>query len=105
MKILISSNSMELKKSIIISNYVIITFITYEYRNELAEYLRENNFDIDFIMMVAMDPVVVCYRSVKDDIRVRPVAEYFGGKGHDKAGSNPINEEVKNELVRVLTKK
>jgi len=36
---------------------------------------------------------------------VRPVAEYFGGKGHEKAASNPISEEVKNKLVKVLTKK
>lgn len=82
-----------------------IVFITYEYRNELAEYFRENNFDMDFTMMIALDPGVVCYRSVKDDIKVRPVAEYFGGKGHDKAGSNPITEEMQTEILKLLTKK
>lgn len=82
-----------------------IVFITYEYRNELAEYFRENNFDMDFAMMIAMDPGVVCYRSVRDGVKVRSVAELFGGKGHDKAASNPITEEVQNKLVKVLTKK
>ena len=82
-----------------------IVFITYEYRNELAEYFRENNFDMDFTMMIALDPGVVCYRSVKDGVKVRPVAEYFGGKGHEKAGSNPITEDVQNEILKVLTKK
>lgn len=82
-----------------------IVFITYEYRNELAEYFRENNFDMDFAMMIALDPGVVCYRSVKDKVRVRDVAELFGGKGHDKAASNPITEETQEKLVKILTKK
>ena len=82
-----------------------IVFITYEYRNELAQYFKDNNFDMDFAMMIALDPGVVVYRSVRDGIMVRPVAEYFGGKGHEKAASNPISEEVKNKLVKVLTKK
>jgi len=81
-----------------------IVFITYEYRNELAEYFRENNFDMDFAMMIAMDPGVVCYRSVRDGVKVRPVAELFGGKGHDKAASNPITEEIQNKFVKVLIK-
>ena len=55
-------------------------------------------------MMISMDPPVVCYRSVKPDVMVRPVAEYFGGKGHEKAGSNPIDKETRNRLVKVLTK-
>lgn len=82
-----------------------IVFITYEYRNELAEYFKENNFDMDFAMMIALDPGVVSYRSVRDNVKVRLVAEYFGGKGHDKAGSNPITGEVQHKLVKVLTKK
>lgn len=81
-----------------------IVFITYEYRNELAEYFKENNFDMDFAMMIALDPGVVVYRSTKDDVKVRPVAELFGGKGHDKAASNPITEETQKKLVRILTK-
>ena len=81
-----------------------IVFITYEYRNELAEYFRENNFDMDFVMMIAPDRNVVSYRSVKDDVKVRTVAEAYGGKGHDKAATNPITSEVQDELVKVLTK-
>lgn len=82
-----------------------IVFITYEYRNELAEYFRENNFDMDFTMMIALDPGVVAYRSVKEGVHVRPVAELFGGKGHEKAASNPITEEMQTEILKVLTKK
>ena len=67
-----------------------IIFINYEYRNELAEYLRENKYDIDFVMMISLDRGVVSYRSTKDGVSVRKVAEYFGGKGHNKAATNPI---------------
>lgn len=81
-----------------------ILFIAYEYRNEIADYLFENNYDIDFAMMISVDPLVVCYRSAKPNVTVREVAEYFGGKGHEKAGSNPITEDMKNKLIKVLTK-
>ena len=81
-----------------------IVFITYEYRNELAEYFRENNFDMDFAMMIAFDPGVVAYRSVKEGVHVRPVAELFGGKGHEKAATNPITEEMQTEILKILTK-
>ena len=81
-----------------------IVFITYEYRNELAEYFRENKFDMDFTMMIALDPGVVAYRSVKEGKAVRPVAELFGGKGHDKAATNPITDEMFSKILEVLTK-
>lgn len=81
-----------------------IVFITYEYRNELAEYFRENKFDMDFTMMIALDPGVVAYRSVREGKAVRPVAELFGGKGHDKAATNPITDEMISKILDVLTK-
>lgn len=82
-----------------------IIFITYEYRNELAEYFRQNNFDIDFAMMIAPDPGVVCYRTIKEGVNVREVAEYFCGKGHDKAATNAITEEMQEKLLKILTEK
>lgn len=82
-----------------------IIFITYEFRNEIAEYFRENKFDMDFTMMIALDPGVVSYRSIKEGIAVRPVAEYFGGKGHDKAATNPITEEFMKKIAEILTTK
>ena len=81
-----------------------IVFITYEYRNELAEYFRENKFDVDFTMMIALDPGVVAYRSVREGKAVRPVAELFGGKGHDKAATNPITDEMISKILDVLIK-
>ncbi len=82
-----------------------IVFITYEYRNELGEYFRQNKFDMDFVMMIAFDPGVVTYRSVNPEVSVRIVAEYFGGKGHDKAGTNSITDGVRMKLIDLLTNK
>jgi len=46
-------------------------------------------------MMIAVDKKVVSYRSIKDNVRVRKIVEIFGGKGHDKAATNPITEDQK----------
>lgn len=80
-----------------------IVFIDYEYRNDLAEYFRQRNFDMDFTMLIALDYGTISYRNVKDNVNVRLIAEAMGGKGHDKAASSPISEEQKKELIKVLT--
>ncbi len=82
-----------------------IVFIDYEYRNDLAEYFRQHNFDMDFAMLIALDYGTISYRNVKDDVNVRLIAEAMGGKGHDKAASSPISESQKKELIKTLTTK
>lgn len=82
-----------------------IVFIDYEYRNDLAEYFRQHNFDMDFAMLIALDYGTISYRSVRDDVNVRLIAEAMGGKGHDKAASSPISESQKKKLIKTLTTK
>lgn len=81
-----------------------IAFIDYEYRNDLAQYLREHNYDIDFVMLIALDYGTISYRTVKEDVNVRKIAEAMGGKGHDKAASSPISLKQKEEIVKILLK-
>ena len=81
-----------------------IVFIDYEYRNDLAEYFREHNFDMDFVMLIALDYGTISYRSIKDNVNVRIIAEAMGGKGHDKTAGSPIRGEQKAELIKVLTR-
>ena len=81
-----------------------IVFIDYEYRNDLAEYFRQNQFDMDFAMLIALDYGTISYRNIKEGINVRLIAEAMGGKGHDKAASSPIDEEQKKQLIRIITK-
>ena len=82
-----------------------ILFIDYQYRNEIGEYLRENKYDVDFVMMIALDRGVVSYRSVKSGVSVRQVAEYFNGKGHDVAATNPIVEDKLQSIIELLINK
>ena len=82
-----------------------IIFIDYEYRNDVADYLRKINADVDFVMMVAMDYGTISYRHVKTNVVVRKIAEHFGGKGHDYAASSPIDGESKDEIIKVLLRK
>ena len=82
-----------------------IFFINYEFRNELADYLKDNNYDIDFVMMISLDKESVSYRSIKSNVSVRKIAEYFNGKSHDVAATNPITAFKQNEIIKILTKK
>ena len=79
-----------------------IVFIEYEFRNELAEYLRVNNYDIDFVMMIAIDKGGVSYRSVKENVSVRIVAEFYGGKGHEVAATSPILKEKQEQIIDII---
>lgn len=80
-----------------------VVFIAYEYRNEVAEYFRENNYDMDFAMLICLDNWTIAYRSIKDNVVVRKVAEKFGGKGHDKAGANPLTEKQLDKIIEYLS--
>ena len=82
-----------------------IVFIDYEYRNDLAEYLRRINYDVDLVIEIAMDYGTISYRRIKENFKVREIAEYFGGKGHDYAASSPIYSDTKEEIINELLKR
>ena len=94
------SNNIKYKK--ILGLRAGIIEIEYSFRNEVAEYLRENNFDMDFVMFIVKEKGTASYRSIKDDVNVRIVAEHFGGKGHDKAATSPLDNPKIQELLKVL---
>lgn len=80
-----------------------IVFIDYEYRNDLAEYFKENNFDMDFAMLIALDNGTISYRRVKDNINVQVVAQNFGGNGAIKSAASPISNFNKDKIIEILT--
>ena len=82
-----------------------IVFIDYEYRNDFAQYLRDNQFPMDFVMMISMDNGTISYRYVTAGIKVLPIAEHFGGKGHDYAASSPISHETKEDIIDIICKR
>lgn len=79
-----------------------IIFIDYEYRNDIAEYLRKAKTNIDFVILIAMDYGTISYRSIKDNVNVRLIAESYGGKGHDKSASSPITANQKEKIMHIL---
>lgn len=81
-----------------------IIFIDYEYRNDIAEELRSRKIDIDFVMLIVLEYGTISFRSIKENVNVRKIAEVFGGKGHDKAASCPIRKEQISEILEILLK-
>lgn len=82
-----------------------IIFIDYEYRNDLAQYLRDINIALDFIMLVSLDNGTISYRNITSGVNVRVIAEAFGGKGYDYAASSPIKKDTFNDIIDILTLK
>lgn len=80
-----------------------VVFIDYDYRNDLAEYLKQQEFDIDFVMMIALDYGLISYRCVNENANVRLIAEKMGGRGHDKAASSPISGSAMKKILDTLT--
>lgn len=54
--------------------------------------------------MPAFDYGTISYRRIKENFKVREIAEYFGGRGHDYAASSPILEETKESVLKLLLK-
>ncbi len=91
------------------SNKFGIVFADYEYRNELAEFIRRNNNpeEIKYFVVVALDKGKFgqkSYRSIEEDFDVNEIAMRHGGGGHPGAASVNITEEQKAKAL-TLNKK
>lgn len=75
---------------------------SYQYRNDIAEYIKDNNYNIDFIVIVFNDKNSVSYRAIKENVDVNQIAQRFGGGGHEKAASSPITDAQKKDLIKYL---
>lgn len=77
-----------------------ILYADYEYRNEIAEYIRNlgNPEHIKYVMIVAMNDNFCqkSYRSITDGFDVNKIAEFHGGGGHPNASSVNITKQQKN---------
>ena len=95
-----------LKLKVIDNIKVEICFIEYEYRNDIADYLIENNpNDSDVVMMIAMDNDQISLRSLKDNNYPRIIAEKYGGGGHDRAAAIPITKQIKDKIIESILNK
>ena len=82
-----------------------IAFVDFSLRNEFAQYLRNINYPIDFVMMVSLENRTITYRYINKEVKVLEIAESFGGKGHDYAASSPIRKRKMNSLIDEILRK
>lgn len=81
-----------------------VVFIEYEYRNELADYLKQMNFDIDIAMLVAIDKGFTrSLRVIKPESDIRSIAEYINDNNYAISASVPVTEEQKNQINELLS--
>lgn len=84
---------------LIINNYKMgLVFTPYEYRNDIAIYLKDHKYDLDIVAMVMEDKDSVSYRAIKDGVDVNKIAQKYGGKGHQAAASSPITKKEKENI-------
>lgn len=83
-------------------------FADYEYRNELAEYVRKLNYEeLKYLVLIALEKGAFgqkSYRSIASGFDVSKIAEAHGGGGHPEAASVNITEEQK-ENALILRRK
>lgn len=89
-------------------NFYGIVYASYEYRNELSEYVRRKNnpYNIDYLIIVALDKGAngqKSYRSIKD-VDVNIIALAHGGGGHPAASSVNITETQKAKSLTLSRK-
>lgn len=82
-----------------------ICYIAYEYRNEVGDYLKENNKDdLDVVAMIALDNYQISLRSIKDNDSARVIAEKYNGGGHDRAAMIPLTEDLSDRIINAIFK-
>ena len=80
-----------------------VVIINYEYRNEVAEYVINNNiYDIDGLALISFENNQISYRSIRNNTIVRTIAENRGGGGHDTACASYISSELKQKVLKLV---
>ena len=80
-----------------------VVIINYEYRNEVAEYVINNNiYDIDGLALISFENNQISYRSIRNNNIVRTIAENRGGGGHDTACASYISSELKQKVLKLV---
>ena len=92
-------------KRVVIDGYNVgICYIAYEYRNEVADYLKENDKELDVVAMIALDNYQISLRSIKDNDSARIIAEKYNGGGHDRAAMIPLTNELSDSIINAIFK-
>jgi len=71
----------------------------YEYRNALAEKMKEIYPDLDVMILFAIDNETVSFRTLTD-VEVESLAKEYGGGGHPRAASAPLTVDTELQLIK-----
>lgn len=92
-------------KNIIITElqgYAVGIVFAEQYHSELGNTLSEKHQGLDFVVIINVDKSV-SYRTIKDYIHLgNDIAKIYNGGGHAKAAGSPINNNIKEELIKML---
>lgn len=85
-----------------------ITYAPYEFRNDIPEYIRNNNInDICYFITVALDKEEngqKSYRSIKEGFDVNEIAMRYNGGGHPSAAAVSITKEQRKKIENMKKK-
>lgn len=70
-----------------------------QYRNDIAETLRQRGSDLDFVAIVKMYDKSVSYRQINTEFDVSKIAQKYGGKGHKEAAAHEISDNVLEKAI------
>lgn len=78
--------------------------ILYEDRNELAQYIRNNQeeYKVDFIVLIPYDKNTISLRNINPECNVGKIAETMNGKGHFGAAGINLTDSNKDELLHLF---
>lgn len=83
-------------------------YAEYEYRNELAEYVKTLNIeDLKYLVIIALEKGQFgqkSYRSIDESFDVGKIADEHGGSGHPGAASVNITEEQRKHALVLKSK-
>lgn len=78
---------------------LVIALAPYDFRNDIADYLRDIGVDASFIAIVSVDYNTISFRTINNDLRANDIAKYFDGRGSDKAAGGKIKREVIEKML------
>lgn len=79
-----------------------LSIANYEYRNLLADYLKEQKRNLDALLLIAGDEMRFSFRSLKKEIEVLKFAELCGGNGHPSAAGGELNQETLQKILKFI---
>lgn len=71
-----------------------VSTINYNFRNDMSQYVRDNNIPIDVLALPDITKGTCSFRSINPLADVNVLANMFGGGGHKQASACPLSQKL-----------